>query len=159
MIPEEYKQKIIEMHKAGEEIDKIVSLLYISESTARRTLKAAGFKVTDMVAKCRVCGKEFSQYTRNHVICRDCKKAETAKKQRYCKTCGKVLVTRPGYNSKYCSTACKKEDQEIIEYEKPITEKYQPTSNNELIIKRNKAAREHGMTYGQYVAAMKDGKI
>lgn len=57
---------------------------------------------------------------------------------RYCKSCGKKLI-RQYYFMGYCATCHSPGDQQLVE--------------------DAKAAKKHGMSYGNYMAAKREGRV
>lgn len=71
-----------------------------------------------------------------------------------CKICGK-LFTKKRWNECYCSIECKSVARKGRD--KKRIRKYKPKKEpNADLVRLAIEAREHGMTYGQYVAQLKE---
>lgn len=71
-----------------------------------------------------------------------------------CAVCGKEFISS-GTGRKYCSDECKKEARR--QRDKARYEKNNPNRNRSLV-EMAVEAREHGMTYGQYVVYLESKK-
>ena len=117
--------------------------IYCSETcrakvyNAKRKLNSIGPRFTD----CKICGKKFP-YQYRRIVCNDCsRKTVTGEKQaveKQCKVCGQTILSF--FDT--CTT-CRR-------FEKPKSMKH----ISELV----KEAKSYGMSYGEYIAWLKDGK-
>ncbi len=106
-------------------------------SNAKRKMKRVNTTYTDFT-ECKLCGKKFPSQKRR-IICDECAAGSVSGKtkavEKKCKICGKTIVSF--FDS---CTDCR-------QYEKPVSMK----TISEVV----REARNHGMSYGEYVAIMR----
>ena len=119
---------------------------------------------------CKECGKtvtkQFKEFRVDRVVCsEECRRARDIKAMRKaykkrkenkekttleCPYCHKEFI-KDIKHIKYCSDACR-----LNYYRKNGKYNNKPKSNQQQIADLNKKAKEMGMSYGQYVAYLKD---
>ena len=107
---------------------------------------------------CGRCGKEFVTKSKTRYLCKECKdlyqKATPTK--RICKICEKAFEAVG--TAKYCPTCRELEAQRLAERAREKREKRRVPSDPQHLADMAKAARELGISYGQY-SAMRRGLL
>ena len=114
-----------------------------------------------MKKACLICGKEFVTKSKTRYLCKECKdlyqKATPTK--RICKICEKAFEAVG--TAKYCPTCRELEAQRLAEHaqrEKREKRRRCIPSNPQHLADMAKAARDLGISYGQY-SAMRRGLL
>ena len=116
--------------------------------------------------ECKCCGKTFERLHASQKYCSpeccsivnlDRSKKNWAKNfkpkevERVCVYCGKTFIN-VGHKRKYCSQECSDVMKKTQTKEAQNNAKRKPRKKSTSLRDMAKEAREHGMTYGQYVA-------
>ena len=116
--------------------------------------------------ECKRCGKPFKRIHGQQAYCsKECRlivnreRASANRKtkgsvEKKCECCGKTFV-QTGHARKYCTDECARE-MKRSQMKVVHSKKEKPKKKNTLR-EINKKAKEHGMSYGMYVAYMQKG--
>ena len=101
---------------------------------------------------CKKCGKDISG-TDQKKYCAECAKHPVQRRKRECPICGKELTfSQIGY----CSNKCRQTaTAPVLTYEESGMYIEEPPSRHHSISETARAAREHGMSYGEYIRYLK----
>ena len=102
--------------------------------------------------KCQKCGKDITN-THQLKYCADCAKHPVQRRVRECPICGKELTfSQVGY----CSNECRQTaTAPVLTYEESGMTVEEKPSNAHDISMLARAARERGMSYGEYIRYLK----
>jgi len=121
---------------------------------------------------CAICGKEFEGKTTAKYCCKECYieaqkrirdfKKNSYEKLRVCPVCGKSFMSK---YRKYCTNECSSIAEKVVMKEYMKT--YQRADKKTLVRKKStfaellevsNVANKLGLSYGEYVAGVKNGK-
>ena len=127
--------------------------IYCSVNCTQKAYYNRKVKKIPVTGKCPVCGKEFEIKTNRQYCSEECKK-KSKMKTIVCEVCGKTVLTstRRKYCSEECGNIAKNEKNRERDRYRDRRKKKPPVKSNSALAEVTRAARDAGLSYGQYVA-------